>query len=464
MSASITVGAEHETTETATLLVVGGTVLTLDAEDTVLADGAVAMRGDTLVAVGPSAQLLERFPTAERLDATGKIVLPGLVNTHTHVPMTLFRGLADDLELMEWLQKHIFPAEARFVDEDFVRAGTRLACLEMIRGGTTTFVDMYYFEDALAEEVERCGLRAVLGQTLIDFPAPDFATWDEAMAGTRRFVERWRGHARIVPAVAPHAPYTVSSEHLVAAHGLAVELDVPLVMHLAEDRSELETIRARHGRGPVDYISGLGMLDRRLIAAHMVWPTDGEIRLLAERGVGVAHCPQSNMKLAAGVAPVPRLRAAGVAVGLGTDGPASNNDLDLWDEMDTAAKLHKLTTGDPTTLPATEVLRMATIEGARAIGMDHLIGSLEPGKRADLVIVSTDAFRQTPWQDAASLLVYSTRADDVDTVLVDGEILLRGGTLVAEGVDEILEVARDYRRRIVAADSERARDGSGAER
>jgi len=442
------VSEEAASSEPGQLLVTGGTVVTFDADGTILADGAVAVEDGRIVAVGPAAELAPAYPDAERIDATGEIVIPGLINAHTHVPMTLFRGLADDLQLMDWLQGHIFPAEAEHVDEEFVRVGTRLACLEMLRGGTTTFVDMYYFEDAIAEETERCGMRAVLGETLIDFPAPDHKTWDEAVAGTRRFVERWKDHPLITPAVAPHAPYTLSDEHLVEAHRLAEELDVPLLIHVAEARDEIEQIRERSGLSSIGLLDTLGVLDDRMLAAHMVWPTPEEIPLLAERGVGVAHCPQSNMKLASGTAPVPELIAAGVAVGIGTDGPASNNDLDLFDEVDTAAKLHKLVSGDPTVLDAREALSMATIEGARALDLEDAIGSLEVGKRADLVIVSTDSFHQQPQPSTPnpySLLVYATKASDVRTVMIEGRVVVRDGQVLTLDADEVLRQARALR-------------------
>jgi 5-methylthioadenosine/S-adenosylhomocysteine deaminase len=433
------------------LVVAGGTVVTLDASGTVIAEGAVAVVGDRIAAVGPAAEVERAYPRAARIDARGAVVLPGLINAHTHAPMVLFRGLADDLELMDWLENHIFPAEAAHVDEEFVRAGTRLACLEMLRGGITTFADMYYFEDAIAEEAERCGMRAVLGETLIDFPAPDHATWEAALAYARRFAERWRGHPRITPAVAPHAAYTVSAEHLVAAHALAEELDVPLLIHLAEDRAELERVRARTGKTSIAYLDGLGVLDRRMLAAHVVWPSPEEIELLARRGVGVAHCPQSNMKIAAGIAPVPALLAAGVAVGLGTDGAGSNNDLDLWQEIDTAAKLHKVAALDPTVLPARQALALGTIEGARALDLDREIGSLEAGKRADLIVVRADGLHQQPQRPADnpySLLVYSTRAADVETVIVDGRVVVRDRRVLTLGEAEVVAAAAALRARI----------------
>jgi 5-methylthioadenosine/S-adenosylhomocysteine deaminase len=433
------------------LLVTGGTVVAMAAAGPVIADGAVAVVGDRIAAIGRAAELAARYPAAERLDAGGGVILPGLVNTHGHAPMTLFRGLADDLPLMTWLEQHIFPAEAEHVDEAFVRAGTRLACLEMLRGGTTTFTDMYYFEDAIAEEADRCGIRAVLGETLIDFPAPDHANWDAAVAYTRTFVRRWRGHARVTPAVAPHAVYTVSNEHLQAAHALATELDVPLLIHLAEDRVEIDRTVARTGKTSVDLLASLGVLDSRVVAAHVVWPSAAEIALLAARDVGVAHCPQSNMKIAAGVAPVPAMLAAGVDVGLGTDGAGSNNDLDLWEEIDTAAKLHKVHAGDPTVLPARQAMEMATIGGARALGLEAEIGSLEVGKRADLIVVRADGLHQHPQAPAAnpySFLVYATKASDVASVVVDGRVVVRDGRVLTLDEAAVRADAAAWRRRI----------------
>lgn len=430
------------------MVVHNGTVVTLDNQETVINQGAVAIVEGLLQQIGSEEDLLAAFPDARRIDARGGLILPGLINAHTHVPMTLLRGIADDLELMDWLENHIFPAEAALVDEEFVRWGTRLACLEMLRGGTTTFVDMYYFEAVIAEEAERCGIRAVLGETLIDFPAPDNKTWDEAIHYMRRFAAEWKDHPRITPAVAPHAPYTVSAEHLIEAHTLAEELDLPLLLHLAEDRSEVEQIREQVGTTPVQYLLDLGILSPRLLAAHVVWPTEDEIAFLARHNVGVAHCPQSNMKVAAGIAPVPTMTAAGVAVGIGTDGAASNNDLNLWEEIDTAAKLHKVETLDPTVLTARQALRMATIEGARALGMDHEIGSLEPGKRADLIVVRADRFHQQPYYDPYSLLVYSTKASDVETVIVDGRVVVEDAEVLTVDTDEIMHRARQYQQRI----------------
>jgi 5-methylthioadenosine/S-adenosylhomocysteine deaminase len=414
----------------------------------VIENGAVAVRGDRIVAVGSASEVSATFPGARRLNAAGKIVMPGLVNTHTHVPMVLFRGIADDLVLMEWLQKYIFPAEARNVDEAFVRAGTRLGCLEMIRGGTTTFVDMYYFEDAIADETARAGVRAVLGETLIDFPAPDNKTWDAGIAYTERFARKWKSHPLITPAIAPHAPYTVSTEHLKEAAYLADKNGIPLIIHVAEDRAEVKTIQERYGSSSVAYLERIGLLSDRIIAAHMVWPTEADIKTLAARAVGVAHCPQSNMKLAAGVAPVPELLRAGIAVGLGTDGAASNNDLNLWEEIDTAAKLHKLNSKDPTAINARQALEMATIGGARAINLDRAIGSLEPGKKADIIIVGSDALHQTPSYNIYSQLVYSTKASDVETVIINGRTVMRNRRVLTVSESMVRADALRYRSRI----------------
>jgi 5-methylthioadenosine/S-adenosylhomocysteine deaminase len=430
------------------LIIRGGTVVTMDASSRVVESGAVAMRGERIVAVGTASEIASRYFAARTINASGKVVMPGLINTHTHVPMVLFRGIADDLMLMEWLQKYIFPAEAKNVDEQFVRWGTRLGCLEMIRGGTTTYVDMYYFEDAIAEETARAGLRAVLGETLIDFPAPDNKTWDEGMAYMEKYVRKWKGHSLITPAIAPHAPYTVSTEHLKQAHAFSKNHDVPLLIHVAEDQAEVKTIQEKHRASSVSYLDHIGILDNRVIAAHMVWPTDDDIKTLAARSVGVAHCPQSNMKIAAGIAPVPQMLRAGVRVGLGTDGAASNNDLNLWEEIDTAAKLHKVFAKDPTVIKAREALEMATIGGARAIHLDKQIGSLEAGKRADIIIVGMDASHQTPLYNVYSHLAYATKASDVETVIINGKVVMANRRVLTIAEAAVRAKALEYRKRI----------------
>jgi 5-methylthioadenosine/S-adenosylhomocysteine deaminase len=434
--------------ERADLIIRGGTVVTMDGSSRVIDDGAVAITQDRIVAVGTSSEVSGRYRATRTINAAGKVVMPGLINTHTHVPMVLFRGIADDLVLMEWLQKYIFPAEAKNVDEQFVRWGTKLGCLEMIQGGTTTYVDMYYFEDAVADETARAGMRAVLGQTLLDFPAPDNKTWDAGMSAVEKFAQKWKGNSLITPAIAPHAPYTVSTEHLKQAHSFSERTGLPLVIHIAEDQAEVKTIQERYGASSVAYLDRIGLLDERVIAAHVVWPTEEDVKTLASRRVGVAHCPQSNMKLAAGAAPVPQLLRAGVAVGLGTDGAASNNDLNMWEEIDTAAKLHKLVSKDPTVINAREALEMATIRGARAIHLDKQIGSLEAGKLADLILVDVTSSHQTPLYNVYSQLAYATKASDVETVIINGRIVMRNRRVLTVDEPSVRAKAIEYRDRI----------------
>jgi len=432
------------------LLIVNGTVVPIAGPN--LEDGVVAIDDGRILAVGPTAELAGRYAAADTIDASGMAVLPGLVNAHTHVPMTLFRGIADDLALMDWLENYIFPAEATFVDAEFVRWGTRLAAAEMIRSGTTTFADMYYFEADIGREARSAGLRAVVGQTLIDFPVPDASTWEQAIARARAFVAEFEDDPLITPALAPHSPYTVSAEHLVQVRRLADELGVPILIHVAETQDELRQVAERSGGlGPVAYLDSLGFLGDAVVAAHVVWPTDAEIATLAARDVGVVHNPESNMMLASGVAPVPAMRAAGVDVGLGTDGPAgSNNDLDMIGEMGSAARLQKVTRGDPRALGARDVLEMATIGGARALDMDDRIGSLEPGKRADVIVVDLSAAHTQPVYDVESAIVYAARGGDVITTIVDGRLLMRDRRLLTLDEGAILAKAREYRDRIMA--------------
>ncbi len=397
----------------------------------------------------PRRDIVRMYTAPERIDAGGKLIIPGLINGHTHVPMTLFRGLADDLDLQEWLTKYIFPAEAKNVTEEFVRAGTRLGLAEMIRGGTTTYCDMYYFEDAIADETAKAGVRGVLGETVIDFPVADNKTNAEAMAYVERFVAKWKGHELITPAIAPHAPYTVSEEHLKAARAFSDRTGAPIVTHISETKREVDDSLKAKGASPVDYLDRIGFLNDRVIAAHMVWPTAGEIGILKRAGVGVVHNPQSNMKLASGVAPVPKMMAEGLRVGLGTDGAASNNDLSMWEEMDTAAKLHKLISNDPKVMSAEQAFELATIRGAQALHLEKEIGSIEKGKRADLVIVNRDSLNQIPFYNIYSDLVYATKASDVETVIINGKIVMRDRRLLTLDEVSIKANARIFRDRIV---------------
>src|SRR5215213_7019144 len=447
-SLSTPLTALNQKAERVDLIVRGGTVVTMDGERRVIEDGAIAVRGGRVVALGSRSDIEQRYTARENVDATGKVVIPGLINGHTHVPMTLFRGIADDLDLNEWLTKYIFPAEAKNVTEEFVRAGTQLGLAEMIRGGTTTYCDMYYFEDAIAEETERAGVRGLLGETVIDFPVPDNKTWPDAMRYAERFVARWKGNKLITAAVAPHAPYTVSEAHLKEVRLFSDRTGAPVVTHVAETRKEVEDITRDHGASPVEYLARIGFLSPRTVAAHTVHLTEGEIGLLKRHGVGSVHNPESNMKLASGVAPVPQMLRAGVLLGLGTDGAASNNDLDMWEEMDTAAKLDKLSSNDPKVVTAEEALALATIGGARALHMDADIGSLEEGKRADLVVVGLDSLHQTPRYNVYSHLVYATKASDVRTVVVEGRVVMRDRRLLTLDEALIKQKARAIRERV----------------
>jgi|AFSR01.1.fsa_nt_gi Cytosine deaminase and related metal-dependent hydrolases len=434
---------------TVDMLVRGGTIVTMDAQRRVIPNGFLAVQGNRIVAVGTAAEA-GQYRAKTVIEASGKAVLPGLINAHTHVPMTLFRGLADDLALQEWLTKFIFPAEAKNVTREMVRAGTRLACLEMIRSGTTCFVDMYYFEEDIAEVTEAAGLRAILGQTVIDFPVPDALTPQIGLARAEQFIQKYKaGHPLITPAVAPHAPYTCAPETLIACRKLADRHGVPLVIHLAEADTETQTILERYGKRPIPHVERVGLLGTRTIAAHVVQAQPDEYAILKRYNVGIAHCPQSNMKLAAGIAPVPEMRAVGLAVGLGTDGAASNNDLDMFEEMDTAAKLHKVVRRDPATMPAEAVLEMATIEGARAIHMADQIGSLEAGKLADFIIVDVSNPRQLPNYRLASTLVYATKSSDVETVVVNGKLLMRDRRLLTLDEAAIRRETAAFRARIL---------------
>jgi 5-methylthioadenosine/S-adenosylhomocysteine deaminase len=412
---------------TVDLVVRHGTVVTIDPGHRVIADGGLAVEGGAIAAVGTAAEIDAAFRGRETLDAQGGIVMPGFVNAHGHAPMVLFRGVADDLRLMDWLTKYIFPAEAKNVSAPFVKAATRLAALEMIRSGTTTFVDMYYFEDQVAEAAKEAGLRGVLGSTLIEVPggAPDAKTIPEALALAGRFLERWSGDPLIVPAVAPHSAYLCSPETLKSARALADRYRAPLLIHLSEVMDEQKTIKERYGKTSTEHLRDLGFLRKGVLGAHGVWLSESDRAILKANDVGIAHCPQSNMKLASGAAPVAAMLAEGLRLGLGTDGAASNNDLDMFEEMDSAALLAKHATGDPTAAPAAAVLEMATLGGARGVGLEDRLGSLEKGKRADFIVVSVAAPRMHPLYDAVSHLVYVAKGADVSDVVIEGRVVMR---------------------------------------
>jgi 5-methylthioadenosine/S-adenosylhomocysteine deaminase len=437
--------------EKADLLVTGGTVVTMDAQKRVIEDGAVAVRGDSIVAVGPRAEIEAQFDTPKIIDARGALILPGLINGHAHAAMSLFRGIADDLALDEWLQKYIFPAEARNVTEDFVTWGTRLGVLEMLRGGITTYADMYYFEDAVARATKEAGMRGVLGETIIDFPSPDNKTLAQAFQYTQEYLAHWKGDALITPAVAPHSIYTCSEKTLQDSAALARRNSAPILIHIAEAPFELEQSREKHGATPVAYLERIGLLGPDVVGAHCVWVNTADIATLAHFDVGCINNPSSNMKTAAGVMPVIDMLAAGEPVGLATDGTASNNSQDLFEEMDLAAKLQKIARMDPRALPAEQVVEMATIGGARALHLDKQIGSLENGKKADFILIDTSAPHATPMYNVYSELVYALKASDVRTVIIAGKPVMEDRRILTLNEPEILAKSQEYKKKISAS-------------
>jgi 5-methylthioadenosine/S-adenosylhomocysteine deaminase len=427
------------------LIVSGGTVVTMDGARAVYQDGSLAVRGDSIVAVGPRTEIESHYRGAQVIDARGHLVLPGFINGHTHVPMTLFRGLHDDVTLNDWLYKYIFPAEKKNVNEEFVRWGTRLAAAEQIRAGVTTFADMYYFEDAIAEETKAAGMRGVLGETFIDFPAPDNKSEAEMLAYTEKFLKRWQGDPLIHAAAAPHSIYTCSKKTLQDAAALARKYHAPILIHVAEMKKEWDDSEKANGMSPVQYLEKIGVLGPDIVAAHCIFVDQADRKLLAERGTGCVHNPSSNMMIASGVSPVPEMRGAGVAVGLGTDGPAgSNNDLDLMEEIDLAAKLAKISKMDPLALGAKDVVAMATIDGARALHMEKEIGSLEAGKKADLVLISLSEPNAVPMYDIYAQIAYSLKSSDVEDVVIGGRVVMRDRKLLTVDEPAVIEKARQY--------------------
>ena len=435
--------------ERADILITGGTVVTMAGPN--IERGSVVIRGGEIVDVGPSSEIDKKYTARTVIKAGGHAVTPGFVNAHTHVPMTLFRGIADDRELMDWLTNFIFPAEGKNVDREFVKWGTRLAAAEMIRSGTTTFADMYYYESDIARETKAAGLRGVLGETLIDFPAPDNKTWDAAIAYMRDYAKQWKGDRLITPAVAPHAPFTVSREHLQQVRALATELGIPILIHVSETKDELRQVAERaNGMTPGAYLDSIGFLGDDVVAAHGVHLTADELRTFAAKKTGVVHCPESNQMLASGVAPVVEMIAAGVEVGLGTDGPAgSNNNLDMVEEMASAARLQKVMRNDPKAISAREVLRLATIGGAQVLGLANRIGTLERGKRADVVLIDLQQAKSQPVYSVESAIVYAASGSSVVTTIVDGKILMRRGEVLTVDEAAVRRKASEYRDKIL---------------
>jgi 5-methylthioadenosine/S-adenosylhomocysteine deaminase len=428
-------------------------VLTMDETMTQFSPGAVAVRGESIIAVGMAEDLVKEFSTKETIDCKGKVLMPGLINAHTHVPMTLLRGLADDLRLDVWLMGYMMPVEREFVSPEFVRLGTALACVEQIRSGVTTFNDMYYFEEDVAKAAADAGVRAVCGQTVMKFPTPDAASFEDSLQMARDFIQRWKNHPLIVPSVAPHAPYTCTAEILRATADLAKEFDVPLHIHISETAFEVENMRNEQGIPVVPYVKKQGLFEAKVIAAHCVHIDTGEIRTLLHAGAGVSHNPSSNLKLASGFAPVMKMLETGLNVGIGTDGPASNNDLDMFEEVRLAAFVAKAVTNDPTSLPASQALLMATRLGAQALHIGHLTGSLEAGKRADLILVDITPVHNAPSfkrgaDNAYAQIVYASKSTDVSDVMVNGKWLMRGRQLLTLQEDELLAQANEIAARI----------------
>lgn len=438
------------------LIIEGDYVISMDVDGNVVADGAVAIDEGVILEIGGSADIHTKFTASETLAGENRIVMPGLINGHSHAAMTLLRGVADDLALMDWLNNYIFPAEVAFVDAEFVRIGTELACWEMIRGGTTTFVDMYYYADTIAEVVDQCGMRALISATVIDQRSPDAENAGDSLQKGRSFIERWQGkNDRITPIFGPHANYTLNAEQLRATRSAAKEYGVGISMHMSESPFEVQYSKDTFGMTSVDLLESIDFFDGHTIAAHMVWPTESEIGILAERGVGVVHNPTSNMKIASGVSPVAAMLQAGVTIGLGTDGAASNNDLDMWEEMRLAALLQKVDRMDPQVLSATTVLAMATREGAKVAGLGDKVGTLEVGKRADIIQVAFDDVHHVPTYDVISHLVYVTDEQDVASVVVDGKILMKEGEMLTIDTARVAEEANALAAQIQAALEER---------
>ncbi len=433
------------------LIVAGDYVVIMDEKHTVVKDAAVAVDDGFIVAVGSREEIMGAYQAKQTIDGAGRVLMPGLINGHTHAAMTLLRGIADDLELMEWLTKYIFPTEVRFVDEEFVRIGTELACWEMIRGGTTTFVDMYYFPDSVANAIESCGLRVLVSPSVIDQEAPDAANLEESLSKAADFIERWKGrNNRIIPILGAHSVYAVKPEQLKMIRAKANELGVNISIHVSESRFEIETSNERFGTTPIHHLENLGFFDGPTIAAHVVWPNDDEIPVLAKNKIGVIHNPSSNMKISSGISPVSKMLEQGVIIGLGTDGPATNNDMDMWEEMRLAAFLQKVSTMDPKVLPAGTALDMATRGGASALGLGDQIGTLAVGHRADMIQVALSDVHFVPTFDVISHLVYVADEQDVTTVVVDGTVLMKDATILTIDQDRVRKEANDLAARITA--------------
>lgn len=433
-------------------IIAGDYVLPMDKGLSVIKDGAVAIKGSEIIEVGNSATIFKKYISEAVIKEEGSVVLPGLINTHTHAAMVYFRGMADDLPLKDWLENHIWPAENRWLGPEFISDAIELACLEMLKGGVTTYNDMYFYEDAAGKTLIRIGMRAVLGVGVLDFPTKSANTSDEYFVNAESFIKDWKGKQDdlITPCIAPHALYTCGPDTLKRARHIADKYDVPIHIHLSETRSEVDDIKKRYMMTPVEYLDSLGFLDERVLAAHCIWLEDKEIELLAKRKVGVSHCMESNLKLASGFAPVVKMLMEGIKVTFGTDGAASNNDLNILSEMSTTAKVHKALSNNPTALDAKTVLLMATRWGAEVLGLGNKVGSIEKGKMADIVTINLRKPHLTPLYDIYSHIIYAAMASDVETVMVNGKVVVNGRRLVTADESEILYRAQEWCKKIKA--------------
>ncbi|GAB5490074.1 MAG: amidohydrolase family protein [Phototrophicaceae bacterium] len=439
----------------ADIILTNGTIITMNQDYTIIDDGMLVIADSKIIALGKRDDLEAHYDAPEVIDCTGQYIMPGLVNAHTHVPMTLLRAMADDLRLDVWLMGYIMPVEREFVSPEFVKLGTTLACAEMIKGGVTAFADMYYFESDIAEATADAGLRALLCESILKFPTPDAPTYEDSLAYTREFIEKWQDHPLIQPTIAPHAPYSNTEETLRKSADLAKEYDLPLMIHIAETEREVHDSLEMYGKTVVPWVKDYGILDVPIIAAHCVHIDEHEMRLLKKYDGSVAHCPSANLKLASGIAPITQMLEMGLNVAIGTDGPASNNDLDMFEEMRLAALLAKVTPNNPTALPAKQALQMATINGARALGMDDVTGSLEEGKLADLIVVDAQPTHNMPRFDfnpdaPYSQMVYAAKSSDVQHTIVHGKFLMKDRELLTIDEDTLREEASNYAQRVGA--------------
>ena len=440
-------------TQQTDVLFINAHILTMDEHLTQHVPGALAVKGDSIIAVGPEDEIKKEYTATETIDCKGKVLMPGLVNAHTHVPMTLLRGIADDLRLDVWLQGYMWPVEREFASREFVGLGTSIACAELIRSGVTTFNDMYFYEEEVAKASAQAGMRAICGQSILKFPTPDAKSYEDSMEQARDYIQRWKGHPLIIPSIAPHAPYTTTDYILRETSNLAQEFDIPLHTHLSETAFEVENMRKDEGMPVIPYVKKQGLLEAKVIAAHCVHIDAGEIRTLHHAGAGVSHNPSSNLKLASGFAPVTKMLATGLNVGIGTDGPASNNDLDMFEEVRLAAFIAKAVTNDPTSLPASQALLMGTRLGAQALHIGHLTGSLTPGHRADLILVDLKPVHNSPsfrrsMENTYAQIVYASKSTDVSDVMINGKWVMRDRKLLTVNEEELLAQAADIAKKI----------------